>query len=340
MDKVTQKKKPSVRSLAKATGLSVATISRVLNKSDSVHDKTRNRVLEAMREHGYIMNSAARALATNRTRTIGAVVPTLSHSIFARFLKAVEQRLAKQGYALVVASSGGIDAEEQRVRDLLDLGTEGLILSGAQHDKQLMSMIREREIPAIYTSIYDPSSSIPTIGYDNAAIAEQGIDYLYQHGHKAIHIVHGRVEGNDRTALRLEGIYRAAKKYRLDISCSEVTIDVAGGAKAATEFVNQRNEATACFCLSDILALGVLFEFNRRQISVPGDISVMGFDDLEWAGYSHPGLTTMGLPTTLMGDKTALAMIEYLDNKLPIQSERLRADVIERETVTDITKAP
>ncbi len=337
MDKSTQKKKPSVRSLAKATGLSVATISRVLNKSDSVHEKTRDRVLEAMRKHGYVMNSAARALATNRTRTIGAVVPTLSHSIFARFLNSVEKSLAEQGYALVVATSGGnIEAEGKRARELLDIGTEALILSGAIHDLELLSMVNEHEIPVICTSICDTELAVPAIGYDNTSLAEEAMDYLYQQGHSSVHIVHGLKGNNDRTQLRLQGIQTAAQKNNMVVSYSEASLNVAGGVNAAREYSQRQETATACLCLSDILALGMLFEFSRRGIAVPEQMSIMGFDDLDWAAHCHPALTTIGLPTISMGEKTADAIVQYLDNKVPIETVKLEANIIKRETVRNI----
>lgn len=331
------KKKPSVRSLAKATGLSVATISRVLNKSANVSDKTRQRVLAALQEHGYLMNSAARALATNRTRTIGAVVPTLSYSIFASFLNSVEQHLAELGYALVVATSGGdLKVEAKRARELLDIGTEGLILSGAMHDPDLMNIMYEQNIPFIYTSICDNQSDAPAIGYDNKILAERAVIYLHNKGHKNICIVHGDFQNNDRTALRLDGVKRAAKTLSIAVSFIEGALDVSGGVNAAKQFIQNQEKSSACLCLSDVLALGMMFEFSRNNIKVPDNISIMGFDDLDWAVHCHPALTTIGLPTISMGKKTAQSMVSYLDENKPIKTLSLDATIIERETVRRI----
>ncbi len=331
------KKKPSVRSLAKATGLSVATISRVLNKSENVSDKTRARVLSALQEHGYVMNSAARALATNRTRTIGAVVPTLSYSIFSRFLNAVEQHLAELGYALVVATSeGDLKTEAKRAKELLDIGTEGLILSGAMHEPTLISMMQEQNIPFICTSICENNSDIPAIGYDNTVLAERAVNYLYTQGHQSICVVHGDVKNNDRTALRLEGVKRATKALSMTVSFLEGALDVSGGVDTAKAFMHTENQSSACLCLSDVLALGMIFEFGRHNINVPGDVSIMGFDDLDWAMHCHPALTTIGLPTIVMGKKTAQAMVHYLDKNEPIKTLALDATIIERETVRKI----
>lgn len=334
MEKSDKKKKPSVKSLAQATGLSVATISRVLNKSESVQSKTRDRVLAAMEEHGYVMNSAARALSTNRTRTIGAVVPTLSHSIFAKFLNTIEQSLADKGYMLVVATcDGDINTENKRARELLDLGTEGLILSGNKHDETLIKTTQDRQIPVIFTSVSDTGINIPAIGYDNSALAEDAIDYLVNQGHKNIHIVHSPADDNDRIAMRLSGVEKAANKQNIRVTYSCVSLDVAGGTEAASNFINQAESASACLCMSDILALGMLFEFNRRGVSVPEQISIMGFDDLDWAAHSHPKLTTIGLPTLSMGEHTANTIVDYLDKQIPMENIKLEANIIERETV-------
>jgi LacI family transcriptional regulator len=157
-----------VRELAQVTGLSVATISRVLNDSKEVSAKARVAVQKAIRQTGYSRNPAARALSTQRSRTIGAIIPTLAHSIFATFLNAIEQELAQHGYALVIATTGGdSDTETRRANDLIDLGAEALIVSGLAHSKEFMRLVKARAIPAVATSMFDPKAALPTIGYDN-----------------------------------------------------------------------------------------------------------------------------------------------------------------------------
>ncbi|WOD07501.1 LacI family DNA-binding transcriptional regulator [Marinomonas sp. GJ51-6] len=328
------KQKASVRSLAEATGLSVATISRVLNNADNVSDKTRERVLSALKEHGYVMNSAARALSTRRTRTIGAVVPTLAYSIFAKFLNTLESKLAELGYALVVATSGGdLEIEEKRAKELLDLGTEGLILTGSNHNDALLQMMQERAIPFIFTSVHDTEEGFPSIGYDNSTLAKTAIQYLYTMGHHNIAVVHGDINTNDRVALRIKGVEEKAKQLGITVSYIQVSLDVAGGVVAAKEYMKSNTSASACLCLSDILALGMIFEFNRCQLTVPDDVSLMGFDDFDWAEHCFPALTTIGLPTVLMGEKTAQAMGRCLDDKQNISNIQLEARIIERDSV-------
>ena len=144
------KSKPGVRTIARATGLSIATVSRVLNGAANVRPETRAQVLAAIRELGYLPNSAARALSTQRTRTIAAVIPTLAHSIFARFLNAIELELASNRYALVIGTTDGdLPQELKRVQEMLNLGAEGLILSGARHHRDLFQLIEQRGLPTV-----------------------------------------------------------------------------------------------------------------------------------------------------------------------------------------------
>jgi LacI family transcriptional regulator len=331
------KQKASVKSLAAATGLSVATISRVLNKSDRVSEKTRERVLTALKEHGYVMNSAARALSTNRTRTIGAVVPTLAYSIFARFLNSLEAKLAELGYALVVATSGGeLNVEANRARELLDIGAEGLILTGSDHDEDLIAMMQERDIPFICTSVSDTAQGVPSIGYDNVSLAKKAMQYLFSKGHHRISVVHGDIATNDRVVRRLKGVEESANELGIEVYYIQTSSDVAGGVAAAQAFLKNAMPASACLCLSDILALGMIFEFSRCELTVSEDVSIMGFDDFDWAEHCFPTLTTIGLPTILMGEQAAEAMAKRLDDNVAIENVVLDAHIIERDSVKKI----
>lgn len=325
-------RKPSIRTIAKATGLSVATVSRVLNGAANVRRDTREQVIAAMREQGYSPNPAARALATRRTRTIAAVIPTLAHSIFARFLNAIEQELAQRGYALVIATTESRpEREHARARDLLDMGAEGLILSGASHAPELRELIARQNLPTVCTSIYDPACGLPTIGYDNAALGRDAIGYLLSLGHERIAVVHGPLADNDRTRLRLQGVREGADRSASLVEV-ETSLDVAGGSSAARQLLAQSARPTAALCLSDVLALGVLFEAARFQVRVPEQLSVMGFDDLDWAGFSRPALTTIKLPTARMGRAAARALVDFLDDQEPLTSSLLDAQIVIRES--------
>ena len=258
-----------------------------------------------MRETGYVMNSAARALATNRTKTIGAVVPTLAYSIFARFLNAVERKLADHSYALVIATpDDNPKVEEKRTRELLDMGAEGIILSGAIHDRTLLQLLENRRIPAVCTSVCKTRNGLPAIGYDNALIGQMAISYLADLGHRSVGVIHGPLVDNDRTRLRVSGITRSARRRDVRVDLQETVLEVAGGVEAAAGLFAMPNRPTAILCLSDIL-LGTLFEAGRAGFAVPADISVMGCDDLDWAAHCRPRVWAGWWPFRSSSDSTA-----------------------------------
>lgn len=357
-----------VRGIASRTGLSAATVSRVINGQADVAEATRHKVLAAVAASGFEPNAAARALSTRRSRTIGAVIPTLAHSIFATFLNGIERELALHGYALVVATTGGSAAREAaRARELLQLGAEGLIVSGAVHDPAFAALMLARRVPVVATSIFDLRSAWPTIGYDNRHLGEKALAHLLSLGHRRVAVLHGPEADNDRTRLRLAGVRAAAAasgaasaaastsgstsasttasaKAKASAAAAtlqfvETSLDATGGAVAARAALAARPRCTALLCLSDVLALGAMFEARRAGLEVPGQLSIMGFDDLDWAAISEPPLTTLRLPTAQMGELAARALVDRLDSGIAIKPRLLDAEVVLRGSTAAVPGA-
>ena len=319
-----------LRRLAAETGLSIATISRALNNSEKVREATRNRVHEAAERLGYSPNAAARALTTRRSRTIGAVIPTLESSIFAKFISAIEEQLAADGYALVIATTNNdAEIEEKRALELVSMGAEGLIVSGLRHQPGLIRYIRSRDIPAIATSIFSSRGQLPSIGYDSRLLGRMAAQYLVGQGHRNIAVIHGPLHNNDRTRLRLEGVNSIVENAR----ALEVPLTVGGGVDATRVMMQCDKPPSALLCLSDVLALGTLFEAPRLGFKIPRDVSVMGFDDLDWAASANPPLTTIALPVAEMGRQSARAIVDNLERQQPIRGKRLEGQIVERKSV-------
>ncbi len=325
--------KGTIRSVARDTGLSVATVSRVLNGSGNVSPDARETVLEACSRLNYIPNPAARALSTKRYRTIAAIVPTLEHSIFARFLTAIESELGKHGYNLVVATSHGDPAEELHgATKLLGLGVEGFILSGIEHHPGLLSTLDLHQVPCVFTSCFDESASRPTIGYDNAELAALALNLMQDYGHRNIAVLHGPTSNNDRTRERIAGA-RSAIRNDHNVSFVETDLSISGGLNGINEVLNGRHAFSAVLCFSDIIALGAYFELSKAGLSVPGDLSLMGFDNLDWADAAHPPLTTIDLPVREMGKKASAALVNHLENSRPIEHHKLIGKIVHRQSV-------
>ncbi len=329
----------SIRDVARATGLSTATVSRVMNGAQNVNPETRERVLRAAQRLNYLPNPAARILSTSRSKTIAAIVPTLEYSIFAKYLTAIEQSLAKRGYALVIALSN-FDEEEElaAARKLLGMGAEAFILSGTEHSRSLVELFKRRAIPHAYTSVWQPNSAIPTIGYDNAALAKSAINYLYEHGHRKIAVVHGPLQNSDRTRARKAGAL-SARHRQLSLNFRETELNVGGGKAAMASILAARESCTAVLCFSDVLALGSYFALFEAGVRIPDAVSVMGFDNMDWTGDVTPALTTTNLPTVEMGESVARQLMDHLELGEPIVPELLVGHIVERASVAKSARA-
>ncbi len=321
----------TIRDVARDTGLSVATISRVMNGAENVSRKTKEIVLEASQRLHYLPNPAARALTTKRSRTIAAIVPTLEHSIFARFLSAIEKELTRLDYSLVVAVSNSSEDELAAALKLLGMGAEGFILSGLAHAPNLLDLLQMRSVPYVLTSCWSNSSDQNMIGYDNADLAKKAIAYLYGLGHRDIGILHGPLCNNDRTQARLQGAFEFSG-HKLQLNPVENELSVAGGLQAASSLLSRNQNVTAILCFSDVLALGATFHFQKEGILVPQDISLMGFDNLDWSTCTTPPLTTIDLPVVEMGRLASERLIRKLDHGDIIKSAKLDAKIVVRES--------
>lgn len=305
------RKRANLRDVARMAEVSVATVSRVLNAPDVVRKDTRQRVEAAIQQLGFHPSAAARAINRGRTQIIGALIPTLDSDIFAVTIDAIENRLGEFGYSLVVATTGeDPEREAQRAKQLLDIGVEGLFLSGISHGKALLDLLAHTRVPAIVTSYYDPDFIYPTIGYDNRQAARMALDHLLDLGHRRIAVVHGPVDHNDRTRERVAGT--ASDRADVTLRYFETALSVAGGAHAVTMADQDPGTFDAFLCVSDVQALGVQFELQRRGINVPGKVSVMGLHDLPSAQSTFPRLSTIHLPAREMGHKAAEALATWL----------------------------
>jgi LacI family transcriptional regulator len=327
------KKVGRIRDVARETGLSVATISRVMNGAVNVKPATRDKVLRACAKLDYVPNPAARSLSTKRSKTIAAIIPTIVHSVFAKYIAAIEQTLGERDYSLVLAISNADPQEEFKVaRQLLGMGAEAFILSGSDHSQDLLDMFDRRNTPYVYTSIWDQNSPIPTIGYDNHELAARAVKYLASNGHERIAIIHGPLHESDRTRSRKAGAIGAIED-QLTIDFFEAELSVEGGKYMVQSILSTNTQYTAILCFSDVLALGVYFALFEAGIKIPVDISVMGFDNLDWSKHAAPPLTTIDLPAEKMGQEVASQIMESLEKAQPIVSTLLTANIVIRCSV-------
>ncbi len=335
---------PRLDDVAARAGVSTATVSRVLNGRVSVTETLRARVLAAVEELGYVAHGAARALASRRTRTIGAIVPTIDNAIFSTSLQTLQERLSQYGYMLLLASSDyNLQREQTETQALLEKGIDGLILIGEVHLPGVYALLGKKQVPYVNIWIHNEESPHPCVGFDNYGAAVQLADYIIDIGHRKIAMVAGINEGNDRAVGRSNGMRDALQRRGLSFHqgfYEERAYTIEEGRKAASAWLSHPSPPTAILCGNDILALGVLFECLNRGIDVPGEISITGFDGLDIAGHVRPALTTVHIPSAQMGSLAADYLLGRIENRTVAEKTRLSTSLVIRGTTAPPRRQP
>jgi LacI family transcriptional regulator len=312
----------SLAEVAAHAHVSTATVSRVLNNSAFVSEDVRQKVEQACQQLGYLPNGAARALSSSRTMTIGAVVPTIENSGFALTVSSLQRHLHKAGYTLLLASSDyDPEAELRETRMLLMRGVDGIMLVGSDHHPQLLSLISQHTVPFVETWTLAPGR--PSVGFDNAQAAYELTEYIVGLGHTRIGLIAGRTSSNDRSSAREAGVRACLKAHGLALA-SEWFIErpyrILDGRQAMRLLLERPDRPTAVICGNDQMAFGALIEASQQGMNVPADISVAGFNDLEYAAHLTPPLTTIRVPAEEIGEEAARLLLAQIANKTTVQS--------------------
>jgi DNA-binding LacI/PurR family transcriptional regulator len=318
---------PGLAEIARVAGVSVSTVSRVLNRRAGVNEETRQRVLSVLTDLPYSPRGIG---ALQRTGVIGLLVPELSNPVFPAFAEALETRAARAGYSSLLCNTRSADMrEEEYVRMLVARGVEGMVFVSPEITN-IEVPAGEAPKPGYYTKLLADgvemvfiNGATPALDVSDVAVDEQLAGYLatrhlVELGHHRIGFVSGpsrslapRLKRAGWAAALEEDGYPAA-----DSSVSHGPFGPEGGASALAKLLDTV-AATAVICSSDQMAIGVLREAHRRGLSVPGDLSVVGFDDIPFASYCSPSLTTLAQPIDEMAAAAVDDLLQRLDPDRP-----------------------
>lgn len=332
----------TVTDVARLAGVSVATVSRAFTSPDVVSADTRGRVVKAAERLGFSPNPAARALRRQRTLLVGAVIPTLNYAIYARLVNAFQDRMREAGHLAVVLTSDFNNAHVAgKARLLVDHGAEGLLLVGQVRDPALVMLLQQRRVPAVSTYSATDNSVVPSIGFDNRDATLRALEHVADFGHRDVLMLCGPLEGNDRQAARKAAFTEAMRRWRQPVEGRIVQCEytIEAGELALRERWRNAPGFTCVLCSSDVLAFGVLAECRRLGVAVPEELSVMGFDDLEFSARLDPPLSTVAVPSEEMGRLSAEAILGALSDRLPIQPLVLDAPLVLRASTGPVAKA-
>lgn len=326
----------TIREVSKRASVSPATVSRVLNGTVPVAEETRRRVLEAIRELDYRPNAAARALATNRSGGIGVTVNDLASPFFAAMIRGIEDVVEAEGMHLIVLSGHAQEAAERRVIDYLREGrADALILHCvALSDEELIALAGE-SVPMVLIGRYLAELESHCVTLDNEAGGEMATSYLLEQGHRRIGHISGPLWFSDSRD-RLLGYRRALERAGIGYDerlVVEADFQEEGGYRAARRLLERDLGVTALFCANDQSAAGALQAVRDAGLAVPEDISLIGYDDVLFARYLYPGLTTVRQPLRDMGRAAAEIALGILDGREAEVRRRFYPSLVERQSV-------
>lgn len=309
-----------IKDVATLAGVSTATVSRTLSASENVGAATREKVMEAVKATGYRINSAARDLRQRRARSILILAPNLSNTFFSSIFAAVQEEASAAGLTVQIS-----DSRIGRDR-LLSLGhdgrADGIVLLDGSLDPELVNGWR---LPLLQLSEWNDGYDAPRIGIDNRAAAGLAVDHLSELGHRRILHVSGP-QDNVLAVTRRAGFLSRAKALGIEHSVIDGDFTLEAGAQAARLWSALQPRPTAVFCASDECALGFISECANIGFAVPTDVSVIGFDDIDFADRFLPSLTTIHQPRNRMGRAAAKRIIAMM-HVTPSQDLEASADL-------------
>lgn len=326
----------TIKELAKAAGVSITTVSRVLNKSDhSVNQETKEKILSLANELGYQPNLAARSLRSEKTEMIGVIADSTISPFTPVIIHALETYLKQNGYVCIIINTAfNPEKEKKAVRDLLSRSVDGIVFveSWHQNTNRELDLANKRYV-FVHRLFNSPNkhSVIP----DEIYGAQMATKHLVNLGHKRIAYINGP-ENYFATFLRLQGYKQELEKNNIQVDENLMKSGdwgVQSGYDACKQLILQANPPTAIFAANDLMALGALYAAQDNNLVVPDDIAILGYDDREVASLVRPALSTISLPAYEMGETAAKMILALINNEDNYSEEiKIKGELIIRQS--------
>lgn len=308
---------PTIMDVARESGVSYTTVSRVLNGYEFVKAATRDKVLSTAEKLGYVPNQQARSLAGGRSNLIGILVPTLDNGYIAEIIRGIDEELAISNYNLILYTThrhGG--KESNYVATIVNGAADGLLLVVPMLSSTYLDALRQQHFPYVLIDQSDFAEKSPVVNATNWQGAYDATQYLIELGHRRIGFITGLPELTSAVE-RLEGYRTALADHQLPI---EETLIVEGdfaeqgGYLAAKKLLALPTRPTAIFASNDISAFGAMQALRDHGLRIPEDISLLGFDNIPQASITHPKLTSVHQPLEQMGRMAVRMLLEQIEN--------------------------
>lgn len=300
----------TIRDVAREAGVSVATVSRVLNASGPVRPATRDRVRAVAAALRYVPNQAARSLITHETRTLGVVLPDLYGEFFSEVIRGIDQRAQREHYHVLLSGSHDDWTAISAALRAMHRRVDGLIIMWPDIDAKALQATLPVSVPVVLLNCASPRGDVPSINIDNRGGAQAMVAHLLSLGRKRVAFIAGPQQNHDAVE-RLAGYREALAAAGLAHTAREVPGDFTelGGYRAVSALLDSGDPPDAVFAGNDSMAVGALSALREAGLRVPEDVGVAGFDDIPIARYLSPPLTSVHVPISELGTRALDALL-------------------------------
>jgi LacI family gluconate utilization system Gnt-I transcriptional repressor len=313
-----QRKAPKMADVARLAGVSPMTVSRAFKADSSVSGATREAILKAADELGYVFDSTAASLRSQRTDFVAVTIPSINNANFADTVRGLSDGLKARGLQILLGYTDYDMAEEERlIEQLLRRRPEAIVVTGGRHSPRARRLLENARIPVVETWDLPEAPIGHVVGFSNAAAVRGMVDHFVAQGLRHIAFIGGDTSRDTRGADRRAGFISAMQAHGLDatrlIAAGVPPISMREGADAMGRLLETLPDTQAVICVSDLSAFGALTECQRRGVDVPGRIRIAGFGDYEIAEVAVPSLTTINPFPRDIGQRTAALILDVID---------------------------
>lgn len=306
----------SIKNVAELAGVSVATVSHVINNTRFVAQETRAKVEAAMEALNYVPNSIARSLRTNKSKTVGLLVPDISNFFFTAIAEAIEKVLRQNGYNLVLCNTDeNLEIEKQNIALLNAQLVSGMIIAPTTHNFDYRGLFKEEKYPLVFIDRETDQLQCDTVSVDGMSATKQAISVMIDKGHSRIGYIKG-LAGLSTSNERFLGYAEALHEHGIELDESLVFCGDSrreSGYKLCLELLKKK-DVTAMYVSNNLMAVGAMQCLADQRVKVPDQMAIVGFDDYNWATITNPPLSTIKQPTAELGAAAARLIVDRIKN--------------------------
>jgi LacI family transcriptional regulator len=333
-------KRPTIKDVAERAQVSVATVSNVLNDLNGYSEETKKKVMDAVAEMKYQRNAIARNLKIKKTHTIGVLLPRVNNTVYFEILHGIEDFAHKHDYSVVICNTGPSSSLTlYYLNVLMESQVDGIIVCSLSPKHQYEKDIVNSNIPCVLVSTFSQNFALPYIKVDDFKAAYAATNYLIENGHKEIAMIAGSSDDPVAGVPRLEGYIQALKDNNIEINHNIIkksNFSFEEGKYFMEMLLNEKEKFTALFAACDDLAAGAISTANERGLSIPKDLSIIGYDNTRISEMCYPPLTTIAQPFYEMGQKSVELLFKIISTGKNTESLVMNFELIERKSVRNI----